>query len=166
MAERPEQRLRELGIALPPPPKPIANYVSVVEVGHLVFTSGAGPLKDGRPVMQGRLGEQLSLEDGYEAAKLVMLNLLSVLQAHLGTLNRVERIVKVLGFIASAPDFTRQPEVLNGASDLLVAIFGARGRHARSAIGTSVLPFGIPVEVEMIVEVRRGRARTTKPRKR
>jgi enamine deaminase RidA (YjgF/YER057c/UK114 family) len=142
---------------LPSPPKPVANYVSVVEVGHLIFTSGAGPLKDGRPVMQGRVGEQLTLEDGYEAAKLVMLNLLSALQAHLGTLNRIERIVKLLGFIASAPDFTRQPEVLNGASDLLVAIFGARGRHARSAIGTSVLPFGIPVEVEMIVEVRRGR---------
>lgn len=165
MAESPEQRLRELGVTLPPPPKPVANYVSLVEVGHLVFTSGAGPLKDGRPVMQGRVGEQITLEDGYEAAKLVMLNLLSALQAHLGTLNRIKRIVKVLGFIASAPDFTRQPEVLNGASDLLVAIFGTRGRHARSAIGTSVLPFGIPIEVEMIVEVRPGRVRTTKTRK-
>ncbi len=165
MAESPEQRLRELGIALPPPPKPVANYVSAVEVGNLLFTSGAGPLKDGRPVMQGRVGEQLTLEDGYEAAKLVMLNLLSALRAHLGTLNRIERIVKVLGFIASAPDFTKQPAVLNGASDLLVAIFGARGQHARSAIGTSVLPFGIPVEVEMIVKVRRGRARATKSRK-
>ncbi len=165
MAESPEQRLRELGIALPPPPKPVANYVSVVEVGNLVFTSGAGPLKDGRPVIQGRVGEQVTLEEGYETAKLVMLNLLSALRAHLGTLNRVERIVKVLGFIASAPDFTKQPAVLNGASDLLVAIFGARGRHARSAIGTSVLPLGIPVEVEMIVKIRRARARTTKSRK-
>ncbi len=165
MGATPEQQLRTLGIRLPPPPVPVATYVSVVEVGNLVFTSGAGPLRDGRPVIQGRLGEKLTLEEGYQTAKLVMLNLLSALRAHLGTLDRIERIVKVLGFIASAPDFTQQPAVLNGASDLLVSIFGARGQHARSAIGTSVLPLGIPVEVEMIVQVRRHSARARKTRK-
>lgn len=162
MAESPERRLRELGITLPPPPQPVANYVPLIEVGGLVFTSGAGPLKDGRPLMQGRVGEQLTLEEGYEAAKLVMLNLLSALRSHLGTLNRVEQIVKVLGFISSAPDFTRQPAVLNGASDLLISVFASRGQHARSAIGTSVLPFGIPVEIEMVVRVRSSGARRAK----
>lgn len=165
MASTPEQRLRELGIVLPPPPTPVANYVPVVEVGNLLFTSGAGPLKDGRPVVQGRLGESVTVEEGYQAARLVMLNLLSGLRAHLGTLNRIQRIVKVLGFISSAPEFAQQPAVLNGASDLLVELFGVRGQHARSAIGTSVLPFQIPVEVEMIVQIQRARQRPTKTRK-
>lgn len=151
-----EGRLRELGIELPPPPKPVASYVPAVQVGTLLFMSGNGPLRAGQPAVQGRLGETLTVEQGMEAARLTMLNLLSTLRDTLGSLDRVERIVKLLAFVNSAPDFTQQPTVINGASELLVQIFGERGRHARSAIGTSVLPFGIPVEIEMIVEVRPG----------
>lgn len=156
MKTSPERRLQELGIELPPPPKPVASYVPAVQVGTLLFMSGNGPLRAGKPLMQGRLGETLTVEQGMDAARLTMLNLLSTLRDALGSLDRVERIVKLLAFVNSAPDFTQQPTVINGASELLVQIFGERGRHARSAIGTSVLPFGIPVEIEMIVEVRPG----------
>lgn len=149
----PEDRMRELGIELPPPPKPVASYVPAVQVGDLLFTSGNGPLRDGKPTIQGRVGENLTLEKGVEASRQVMLNLLSTLRDTLGSLDRVKRIVKLLGFVNSAPTFTQQPAVINGASELLLQIFGERGRHARSAIGTSVLPFGIPVEIEMIVQV-------------
>jgi len=150
-----EQRLKELGIKLPPPPKPVASYVPAIQVGDLLFMSGNGPLREGRPTVQGRLGEALTVEQGAEAARLTMLNLLSTLRATLGSLDRVERVVKLLGFVNCTSDFTQQPVVINGASELLLQIFGERGRHARSAIGTSVLPFGIPVEIEMIVQVRR-----------
>lgn len=156
MDMRPEQRLQELGIELPPPPKPVGSYVPAVQVGDLLFMSGNGPLRAGKPLMQGRVGEHLTVEQGSEAARETMLNLLSTLRDTLGSLDRVERIVKILGFVNSASDFTQQPAVINGASELLLQIFGERGRHARSAIGTSVLPFGIPVEIEMIVQVRPG----------
>lgn len=148
-----EARLRDLNITLPEPPKPVAAYVPTVRTGNLLFTSGNGPWEKGVLRYSGKVGHDLSVEEGYEAAKLVMLNLLSVLRAELGTLNRVERIVKVLGFVASARDFNQQPAVINGASDLLVAIFEERGKHARSAIGVSELPSNIPVEIEMIVEI-------------
>ncbi|HEU5171097.1 MAG TPA: RidA family protein [Gemmatimonadales bacterium] len=152
----PERRLQELGIELPPAPKPVASYVPAVQVGNLLFMSGNGPLRAGKPLVQGRLGETMTVEQGADAARQTMLNLLSTVRDTLGSLDRVERIVKLLGFVNSAPDFTQQPAVVNGASELLLQIFGERGRHARSAIGTSVLPFGIPVEIEMIVQVRPG----------
>lgn len=152
----PEAKLKELEITLPPPPKPVASYVPAVQVGELLFMSGNGPLREGKAALKGRVGENLTLEEGMEAARLTMLNLLSTLRDTLGSLDRVERIVKLLAFVNSAPDFTQQPAVINGASELLLQIFGEQGRHARSAVGTSVLPFGIPVEIEMIVQVRPG----------
>lgn len=154
MAASTEARLQQLGILLPPPPKPVAAYIPVVQIGTLLFTSGTGPFAEGRPAIVGRVGETLTLEEGYRAARLVMLNLLSIIREHLGSLDRIERVVKVLGFVNSAPDFTQQPAVVNGASELLIEIFGEKGQHARSAIGTSILPFGIPVEIEMIVQVK------------
>lgn len=148
-----ETRLHELNITLPNPPAPVAAYIPVVRTGNLLFTSGNGPWEDGTLKYHGKLGRDLSIEEGYDAARMVMLNLLSVIKAELGTLDRVERVVKVLGFVASGPDFNRQPEVMNGASELLEAVFGKRGKHARSAIGVNELPSNIPVEIEMLVEI-------------
>lgn len=150
----PEERLREMGIELPTPPKPIAAYVPAVRVGDLVFISGQGPTRDGKPVWVGRVGADLTLEEGYEAAKLVMINALAVLKQEIGDLSRVERIVKVLGWVNSAPDFVHQPMVINGASELLEQVFGERGKHARSAVSAHTLPFGFAVEIEMIVQVK------------
>lgn len=146
----PEERLQQLGLRLPAPPTPVANFVTSVREGKLVYLSGQGPTVDGVPVVQGKLGRNLSLEQGYEAARLCALNLLGVLHHEIGSLSRVRRIVKLLVFVASETGFADQPRVANGASDLLVEVFGERGKHARSAIGTSQLPFDIPVEIEMI----------------
>ncbi|MBW2619324.1 MAG: RidA family protein [Deltaproteobacteria bacterium] len=151
---KPEEKLESLGLSLPPPVEPVANYVTSVIEGDLLYTSGAGPIEGGKPKYQGRVGAELSLEEGYEAARLTALNLLSIIKARIGGLDRIERVVKVLGFVSSAPDFHRQPEVINGASDLLVEVLGEQGRHARSAIGTSNLPLNIPVEIEMIVRIK------------
>lgn len=149
----PEERLRELGYTLPPPPPPIGTYVGGVRTGNLLFLSGKGPdLPDGRP-WRGKVGAQLTIEEGYQAARDTMLNLLAVVRAELGELSRVRRIVKLLGMVNSTPEFADHPKVINGASDLLVEVFGERGRHARSAVGMAALPNGIPVEIEMIVEV-------------
>ena len=148
-----EARLEELGLTLPESPSPMANYVSVQRTGNLLFFSGAGPIKDGKPAITGTLGKELSVEEGYEAAKLTALNLLSVLKKTIGDLDKVKQIIKLLAFVASTNDFNKQPAVINGASDLLVEVFGDRGRHARSAIAANVLPFSIPVEIEMIVEI-------------
>lgn len=148
-----EARLRELNITLPDPPAPVAAYVPVVRSGNLLFTSGNGPWEDGDMKYSGKLGRDLSVEEGYEAARVVMLNLLSVIRAEIGTLDRVEQVVKVHGFVASGRDFNHQPEVMNGASELLEAVFGKRGKHARSAIGVNELPSNIPVEIEMIVQI-------------
>ena len=150
---RVEKRLGELGLQLPPVQKPIASYVPAVKVGAFVFSSGQGPLVDGRPKYIGRLGEELTLEQGYEAARICTLNCLAAINAEVGSLDYVDRVVKVLGFISSTEGFTEQSRVLNGASDLLVKIFGEKGRHARSAIGVNVLPMNIPVEVEIIVKL-------------
>ncbi|MGV8921594.1 MAG: RidA family protein [Pseudomonas sp.] len=149
----PDQKLLDLGIQLPEVNAPIANYVTAAEASGLLFLSGQGPIRDGKVIYSGRVGEQLSEEEGYQAARLTALNLLAVLRQHLGSLNRVKRIVKILGWVASAPDFQRQPAVINGASDLLVEVFGQSGVHARSAVSAHVLPMGITVEIEMIVEV-------------
>jgi enamine deaminase RidA (YjgF/YER057c/UK114 family) len=149
-----EAKLEAMGLTLPAPPAPVANYVRAVQVGNLVFLSGHGPTRDGRFGFQGKVGAERTVEDGYEAAKLVMLNCLASLKEAIGDLDRVERIVKLLGMVNCTEDFGHQPEVINGASDLLVELYGERGRHARSAVGMQALPRQITVEIEMIVQVR------------
>jgi len=148
-----ELRLKELGIELPAAPKPVANYVPVVRVGDLLFLSGVLPSKEGQLVMTGKLGADVSIEQGVAAAKLAVLNALAIVKAEAGSLDRVKRIVKMVGHIASASGFTDQPQVLNGASDLLVAVFGEAGRHARVAVGAAELPRQSPIEIELIVQV-------------
>ena len=150
-----EAKLKELGIELPPAPKPLANYVPAVQVGNLLFMSGCGPRHADGSMIVGRLGAGMTTEQGYVAARLVGMNMLANVRATLGSLDRVERVVKVLGMVNCAPEFGEQPKVINGFSDLLVEVFGAeRGRAARSAVGMGGLPGGIAVEVEMIVQVR------------
>jgi enamine deaminase RidA (YjgF/YER057c/UK114 family) len=148
-----EAKLEALGLTLPAPPAPVANYVRAVQVGNLVFLSGHGPTRDGKQVYQGKVGAERTIEEGYEAAKLVMLNCLASLKEAIGDLDRVERIVKLLGMVNCTEDFGDQPKVINGASDLLVELFGEKGRHARSAVGMQALPMQITVEIEMIVQV-------------
>ncbi len=154
-----EARLKQLGIELPTPPAPVANYVRAVRVGNLLFLAGHGPhTRDGKIAYVGKLGRDLSVEEGQQAARLVGLNLLASAREALGSLDRVKRVVKVLGMVNSADGFGDQPKVINGFSDLMVEVFGDAGRHARSAVGMAALPFGISVEVEMILEVADGAA--------
>ena len=148
-----EDRLREKGLELPPPPSPLAQYVPAVRTGNLVFLSGHGTNKGGELIFRGKVGQDIDVETAYQAAQLVCLNMLSSLKSEIGDLDRVKRIVKLLGMVNCTPDFGQQPEVINGASDLLVHVFGERGRHARSAVGMGSLPRGISVEIEMVVEV-------------
>lgn len=148
-----EQQLKQLGLELPAPPKPVANYVPVVRTGDLLFLSGVLPSRDGQLVMTGKLGENLTVEQGAEAARVAVLNGLSIIRSVAGSLDRVKQIVRMVGYIASAPGFTDQPQVLNGASDLLVSLFGDAGRHARVAVGAAELPRHAPVEIELIVQV-------------
>jgi enamine deaminase RidA (YjgF/YER057c/UK114 family) len=149
----PEAKLKELGIVLAAPGAPIANYVNAVQTGNLLFLAGKGPLpQDGKEVV-GRLGKDMTIEQGYQAARSTAIAHLAVLKKELGDLKRVKRIVKVLGMVNSDPAFTQQPAVINGYSDLMVAVFGERGKHARSAVGMNTLPGGIPVEVEVVVEI-------------
>jgi enamine deaminase RidA (YjgF/YER057c/UK114 family) len=150
----PEVRLRELGIELPDPAPPVANYVGAVRVGHLLFVSGHGPYQNGEYVYLGKLGRELNVAAGQAAARIVMINFLASVKAELGTLDKVERVVKLLVMVNSAPDFGDQPQVANGASDLLVEIFGEeRGKHARSAVGMGALPMQISVEIEGVLQV-------------
>jgi enamine deaminase RidA (YjgF/YER057c/UK114 family) len=149
----PEAVLRELGITLPTPAKPMANYVPAVRTGTLVFLAGAGPRKDDGSYVTGKIGQKLSVEEGYEAARLTALTQLAALKAEIGDLGKVKRIVKVLGMVNADPAFTDHPKVVNGFSDLMVRVFGERGKHARSAIGVASLPMDIAVEIEMVVEV-------------
>ena len=148
-----EKRLKELGIQLRAPAPPVANFVNSVRTGNLVFLAGHGPQKPDGSWIKGKVGRDMSLEEGRDAARLTAINLLSSLKAEIGDLNKVKRVVKVLGMVNSDESFTDQPKVMNGCSDLLVSVFGERGRHARAAVGMASLPFGIPVEIEMIVEV-------------
>ena len=150
----PEARLKAAGIELPPAPKPVANYVPAVRTGNLVFLAGQGPLSEGKPTITGKVGAEVSEDAGYQAARTTILNELAALRAEIGSLNRVRRIVKLTAWVNSAPGFTRQPAVVNGASDLLVQIFGDAGRHARTSVSANELPFNIPVEIEMVVEVK------------
>ena len=145
--------MKEKGIILIPPPSPVANYVDAVRVGNLIYLSGKGPQKADGTYITGKLGKDLTIEQGYEAARLTAINHLSVLKRELGSLNKVKRVVKVLGMVNCTEDFKDQPKVMNGYSDLMVEIFGEKGKHARSAVGMNALPFGIAVEVEIILEV-------------
>jgi len=148
-----EAKLKEMGITLPEPPEPVANYVNVVRTGNLLFLAGKGPRSTTGKEVIGKLGKDISIEEGYEAARLTAINQLAVLKAELGDLNKVKRIVKVLGMVNSDPSFVEQPKVINGFSDLMVAVFGERGKHARAAVGMASLPRGQAVEIELIVEV-------------
>jgi enamine deaminase RidA (YjgF/YER057c/UK114 family) len=149
----PEVKLKELGITLPEPPQPVANYVNGVRTGNLIFLAGKGPKRADGTEITGKLGVDISIEEGYEAARLTAINQLAVLKAMLGNLNKVKRIVKVLGMVNSDPSFVEQPKVINGFSDLMVEVFGDAGRHARAAVGMASLPRAQAVEIELIVEV-------------
>jgi len=148
-----EAKLKELQIELPQPPKPVATYIPAVRAGDLLFLSGVLPMQNGQLAFSGKLGRDLTVEQGMEAAKLALLNALAIAKQELGSLDRVVRIVKVVGHVASAEGFTDQPQVLNGASDLLVAVFGEAGRHARVAVGAAELPRRAAVEIELILFV-------------
>ena len=148
-----ERELEKLGFTLPTP-RPVAAYVPAVRSGDLVFTAGQGPMVDGIPKFTGKLGRELTEAQGYQAAQICVVNCLACVKSLIGDMDKVEQVVKVLGFVACVDGFTRQPWVMNGASELLIKLYGDRGRHARSAIGTNQLPLDIPVEVEIIVRVR------------
>jgi enamine deaminase RidA (YjgF/YER057c/UK114 family) len=152
-AQTPEERLKENGITLTAPSAPVANYVNVVRVGNLLFLSGKGPAKPDGSYVIGKVGKDLTAEQGYDAGRLAAISHLSVLKAELGNLGKVKQIVKVLGMVNCTGDFKDQPKVINGYSDLMVEIFGEKGKHARSAVGMNSLPLGIAVEVEVIVEI-------------
>jgi enamine deaminase RidA (YjgF/YER057c/UK114 family) len=149
-----EAKLAEMGLSLPEAPSPVGNYVGAVRVGNLLFVSGHGPRQlDGHRITAGKVGRDLTTEQAYEVAKSVVLNCLASVKREVGDLDRVKRIVKLLGMVNCTDTFTEHPQVINGASDLLVTLYGEAGRHARSAVGMQQLPMSIPVEIEMIVEI-------------
>ena len=148
-----EAKLKELGLQLPSPAIPVANYVPAVRTGNLVFLSGHGPLREDGSLITGKLDSDLTIEEGYEAAKRTAIGLLGSLQGLIGDLDKVRRVVKLLGMVNCEPTFKDHPKVINGASDLLVEVFGDEAKHARSAVGMNGLPFNMAVEIEMIVEV-------------
>jgi enamine deaminase RidA (YjgF/YER057c/UK114 family) len=148
-----ETKLKEMDVELPQAATPMANYVSAVRTGNLVFLAGHGPIKEDSSLITGKVGLDLTTEQGYAAARRVAIGLLGSLKAEIGDLDKVKRVVKLLGLVNCTPDFAEQPSVINGASDFLVEVFGDRGKHARSAVGSNALPFNIAVEIEMIVEV-------------
>ncbi|NBB75361.1 MAG: RidA family protein [Bacteroidetes bacterium] len=148
-----EERLAELNIELGEPTPPVANYVKAVRTGNLVFLSGHGPDRPDGGLVTGKVGSDLTLEEGQEAARLTAISLLSSLKAEIGDLNRVRRVVKVTGMVNAGPDFTDQPQVINGFSDLMVEVFGDRGKHARAAVGMGSLPSNIAVEIDAVVEI-------------
>lgn len=154
MAQDYEKRIKELGIVLPEPTQPVANYVKAVVTGNLVFLAGHGPSTADGKLVTGRVGNDMTQEEGYEAARLAGISMLSTLKHTIGDLNRVNRIVKVLGMVNCVEGFENQPEVINGFSDLMVEVFGENGKHARAAVGMNSLPRNIAVEVEMIVELK------------
>ena len=153
IAQDAETKLKEKGIVLTPPSSPVANYVNAVRVGNLLYLAGKGPQKADNTYITGKVGKDLTIEQGYEAARITAINHLAVLKNELGSLNKVKRIVKVLGMVNCTEDFKDQPKVINGYSDLMVEIFGNNGKHARSAVGMYALPFNMAVEIEAIVEI-------------
>lgn len=146
-------KIRQLGITLPEVAKPAGAYVPAVQSGNLVFTAGQIPLVEGKLIATGKVGKEISVEQAKDIARICALNAVSAIKGVVGDLDRVKKVVKVVGFVASTPDFTQQPQVINGASELLEQIFGENGIHARSAVGVAVLPLDAPVEVELIVEI-------------
>ena len=151
--QTPEEKLAAMGINLPAAPNPAANYVNAVRTGNLLFLAGKGPTNPDGSYITGKLGEDLSIEEGYSAARSVAINQIAVLKSELGDLSKVKRIVKVLGMVNTAPGFKDHSKVMNGFSDMMVAVFGEKGKHARSSVGMCSLPFDIAVEVELVVEV-------------
>ena len=149
----PEERLKQLGITLPEAPAPLGSYVPIVQTGNLLFLSGILPLVKGKLIRQGRVGQDLSLDEARADAKTATINALSILKSHIGSLDNVKKCVRITGYISSASHFTEQPHVLNAASDLLFDIFGEIGRHARSAVGVTILPLNAPLEIEFVFEV-------------
>lgn len=145
--------LDDTGIKLPEVADPVANYVPATRTGNLVYISGQGPIEEGKYKYIGKVGSDLTIEEGYDAARIVGLNCLAVVKKEIGDLSKVKRIVKILAWVNSAPGFNRQPLVINGASDLFVEVFGEKGKHARSAVSSNELPFDIPVEIEVVFEV-------------
>ena len=152
-AQTPEKRLADMGIELRTPPAPMANYLRAVRTGNLVYLSGHGPSKSDGTLVLGKVGQELTLEQGQQAARLTGIALLTSLKAEIGELSKVKRVVKVLGMVNAGPEFTQHPLVINGFSDLMVAVLGDKGKHARSAIGVASLPSNMAVEIEMIVEI-------------
>lgn len=150
----PEEKLKGLSIELPGVPKPLGSYVPYVKTGNLIYLSGMLPLKDGRLIKTGRVGEAVSMEEAVLCARTAAINALAVLKSAAGSLDRIKQCIKITGFIASAPGFTDQPKVLNGVSDLMFEVFGEAGLHARAAVGVNILPMNSPVEVEFIFELR------------
>lgn len=148
-----EERLKELGITLPPAPQPLGAYIPCVRSGNLLFLSGILPLRDGKIQITGRVGESVTIEKARQEARQVVINALSILKATIGNLDLVKRCIKLSGYIASSADFVEQPTILNAASELLYEVFGEKGRHARVAIGVSTLPLNSPIEIDFIFEV-------------
>ena len=166
-----EQKLKALGIALPKPSSPVASYVNAVQTGNLLYLSGKGPPVENGVRPAGKLGRDFSVEQGYAIARSVGIDLLAVMKSELGNLDRVNRVVKLLGMVNAIPEFTDHPKVINGCSDLFVEVLGDKGKHARSAVGMGSLPMGIPVEIECIVEIssapaRRKAAKARNPKRR
>ncbi|HXC61354.1 MAG TPA: RidA family protein [Nitrospiria bacterium] len=153
MSKSPEEILKELGLNLPDAPKPLGAYVPAVRAGNLLFLSGMLPLILGELQYQGKLGMDLTIEQGYESARTAVLNALAVIRQEIGDLSRVARVVRLTGYVTSAPGFTQQAAVLNGASDLLLKMFGERGKHARLALGAAELPLSSPIELELIISL-------------
>jgi enamine deaminase RidA (YjgF/YER057c/UK114 family) len=148
-----EERLQALGITLPSPPKPAGSYVPVVITGKMVFVSGQIPIQDGKIIYAGKVTKDLSIEDAQKASRLCVINALAQLKSELGSLDKISKIIRVSGFVNSPPDFSEQPKVVNGASDLLFEIFGSKGQHTRIAVGVSSLPLNSAVEIDLIAEI-------------
>jgi len=148
-----ENRIKELGIELPTPPDPVGNFIGATRTGNLIYLSGHGPRNADGSMIAGKVGVDMDIDEAYAAARNVGLGLLATLKAHIGDLNKVKQVIKTLGMVNAVPEFNDHPKVINGASDLFVDVFGDAGRGARSAVGMGSLPFQIPVEVEMIIEI-------------
>jgi len=148
-----DNKLKELGITLNSPPSPVANYIPVQQTGNLIYLSGQGPRNENGEFITGKVGSDITAEEAYDLARNTAINLLSAMNAYLGSLDRVSKIVKVLGMVNAEPDFKDHPIVINGCSDLFVEVFGEKGRHARSAVGMGSLPNNMAVEIEIIVEI-------------